>query len=190
VARKADYGGDFAEFKAAVQTCPMTLNADGTLHYTGLYGDAFTFVGDDRLPEINREPIDLAPPLTFRSPFMNEAWATGLITIRKDKDESFVFRNLKVATTNDVFAKTLRTRFIVAQQFAGLKVNHSPPTKLGNYDVFVSVGTRDGTPQIAPPLPGHDGQRRYPKLSAPLYGKSEGPFTPARDKRHPANFDL
>ena len=31
----------------------------------------------------------------------------------------------------------------------------------GTYDVFVSVGTIDGTPQIALPLDGDDGQRRY-----------------------------
>jgi len=28
-------------------------------------------------------------------------------------------------------------------------------------DVFVSVGRRDGTPEIALPLPHDDGQRRY-----------------------------
>jgi hypothetical protein len=38
---------------------------------------------------------------------------------------------------------------------------HAPPTKPGTYDVFVSVGKWDGTPQIALPLAGEDGQRRY-----------------------------
>jgi hypothetical protein len=28
--------------------------------------------------------------------------------------------------------------------------------------LFVSVGQRDGTPQLALPLPADDGQRRYP----------------------------
>jgi hypothetical protein len=37
----------------------------------------------------------------------------------------------------------------------------APTTKPGNYDLFISVGSRDGTPQIALPLDGHDGQRRY-----------------------------
>jgi len=36
-----------------------------------------------------------------------------------------------------------------------------PPIKAGTYDVFVSVGQRDGTPRIALPLPFPDGQRRY-----------------------------
>jgi hypothetical protein len=37
----------------------------------------------------------------------------------------------------------------------------APTTKPGAYDLFISVGTRDGTPKIALPLKGEDGQRRY-----------------------------
>jgi hypothetical protein len=37
----------------------------------------------------------------------------------------------------------------------------SPPIQPGVYDVYVSVGSRTGTPRIALPLPGDDGQRRY-----------------------------
>jgi hypothetical protein len=37
----------------------------------------------------------------------------------------------------------------------------APPTKPGTYDVFVSVGRREGTPEIELPLPEGDGQRRY-----------------------------
>jgi hypothetical protein len=33
--------------------------------------------------------------------------------------------------------------------------------KPGAYNVFLSVGTSTGTPRIALPLPGEDGQRRY-----------------------------
>ena len=39
-----------------------------------------------------------------------------------------------------------------------------PPASIfkpGAYDVFVSVGTRTGTPQLELPLKGSDGQRRY-----------------------------
>ena len=38
---------------------------------------------------------------------------------------------------------------------------HGPTTRTGTYDLFVSVGRRDGTPRIALPLGGGDGQRRY-----------------------------
>lgn len=37
----------------------------------------------------------------------------------------------------------------------------APVTKPGVYDVYVSVGSRDGTPALAMPIPGDDGQRRY-----------------------------
>ena len=51
----------------------------------------------------------------------------------------------------EAFSKTLE--FIV-----GL---FAPTTKPGTYDVFISVGSRDGTPTIALPLKDGDGQRRY-----------------------------
>ena len=41
-------------------------------------------------------------------------------------------------------------------------VGHVAPTTIaGIYDVYVSVGRRDGTPEIALPLSQDDGQRRY-----------------------------
>ena len=33
--------------------------------------------------------------------------------------------------------------------------------KPGKYSLFISAGTRTGTPKLALPLPGDDGQRRY-----------------------------
>lgn len=37
----------------------------------------------------------------------------------------------------------------------------APVVQPGNYDVYVSVGLRDGTPRLALPLSGDDGQKRY-----------------------------
>jgi len=37
----------------------------------------------------------------------------------------------------------------------------APVTRPGDYAVYVSVGRRDGTPRIALPLAGDDGQHRY-----------------------------
>ena len=37
----------------------------------------------------------------------------------------------------------------------------APVTRPGRYEVFVSVGRRDGTPVFELPLAGGDGQRRY-----------------------------
>lgn len=45
---------------------------------------------------------------------------------------------------------------------ARFRVGHvAPAARPGTYDVFVSVGQRDGTPAIALPLANDDGQRRY-----------------------------
>ena len=37
----------------------------------------------------------------------------------------------------------------------------APVTRPGTYDVYISVGRRDGTPTIALPLAGNDGGQRY-----------------------------
>ena len=50
---------------------------------------------------------------------------------------------------------------MVAYRHVGSLGTHSPPMKAGRYSLFVSVGTVDGTPQIALPMAGNDGQRRY-----------------------------
>ncbi len=47
----------------------------------------------------------------------------------------------------------------VMRQTAGF--TFPPGLKPAVYDVYVSVGARDGTPAIALPLPDVDGQRRY-----------------------------
>ena len=77
-------------------------------------------------------------------------------------DESFDVKNLGVvAATNDVAVTKLQSRFVVARRFADALGAHAPPVKPGAYDVFVSVGARNGTPRIVLPLAGHDGRRRY-----------------------------
>jgi hypothetical protein len=52
-----------------------------------------------------------------------------------------------------------------AEEVAVVRVQRRPvragARSPGDYDVFVSVGQRDGTPTIALPLPDDDGQRRY-----------------------------
>jgi hypothetical protein len=76
-------------------------------------------------------------------------------------DEHFDLKELKVMPPNQAPVEKLQSRFLVARQFVEPQGAHAPPTKAGTYDVFVSVGSRDGTPRIALPLAGHDGQRRY-----------------------------
>jgi len=65
-------------------------------------------------------------------------------------DESFDMRSLPIGPPDKAEARSQRATFT-------LPFNLNP----GTYDVYISVGTRTGTPCIALPLPDHDGQRRY-----------------------------
>ena len=68
-------------------------------------------------------------------------------------DESLDMRSLKVGPPGAA---------PVTMRVSGFTVGGiGPTTKPGTYDLFISVGMRDGTPQIALPLSGEDGQRRY-----------------------------
>lgn len=76
-------------------------------------------------------------------------------------DESFDIRNLKTASPDQAPVEKLQSRLVIAFRHADPRGTFAPPTKSGTYDVFVSVGQRDGTPLIALPLANGDGQRRY-----------------------------
>ena len=75
----------------------------------------------------------------------------GLVSVLSD--ESLNMLELKVGPQDQVPVTEHVSDFVV-----GLV---APVTKPGIYDVFVSVGSRDGTPHIALPLKDGDGQRRY-----------------------------
>ena len=75
--------------------------------------------------------------------------------------ENFDVRQLKPGAPGAAAAEASAARFVVALALVDPLGRHAPPTKPGVYDVFVSVGKADGTPQIALPLGGDDGQRRY-----------------------------
>ena len=72
-------------------------------------------------------------------------------------DENFDVKELGVSPPGTPTVKPLKSRFVVALRHG----KHVPPLPSGTYDVFVSVGQRDGTPILALPLPSGDGQRRY-----------------------------
>jgi hypothetical protein len=76
-------------------------------------------------------------------------------------DESFDVRSLKVGAADRAPVEQLHSRFTVAMRHRAPEGLHAPPMKPGLYTVFVSVGRIDGTPQIALPLAGDDGQHRY-----------------------------
>ncbi|MBN1347466.1 MAG: DUF4832 domain-containing protein [Phycisphaerae bacterium] len=80
------------------------------------------------------------------------------LTLKDDKggiagvfvDEGFDVRKLPVGAPGKAEAVEQKAEFMLPFNLAA-----------GRYDAYVSVGTRTGTPRIALPLPGDDGQRRY-----------------------------
>lgn len=78
-------------------------------------------------------------------------------------DESFDMRTLPVGPPGKALAVG-RQEKASSQADKPLISYTQPPDpifKPGAYDVFISVGTRTGTPKIALPLAGNDGHRRY-----------------------------
>ena len=75
----------------------------------------------------------------------------GLVAVLAD--EGFDVKRLPVGTPGGAAQITRASRFR-----AGFV---APTTRPGEVDVFVSVGLRDGTPQIALPMMDDDGERRY-----------------------------
>jgi hypothetical protein len=115
--------------------------------------------------------IHLSEPFTVTSTWANAGVAPcypgGFIafTIKDDKggivavfcDESFNVRDLKVGPPGEAPAKTVSSTFAVALKTYGF----APNTQPGTYDLYVSVGMRDGTPVIALPYEDDDGHRRF-----------------------------
>lgn len=83
----------------------------------------------------------------------------GIVSVNVDED--FDMKQLQPAEAGKAEAVPSRAQFVVGREFPDAYGPFAPATKPGDYDVFVSVGARDGTPAIALPLAGDDGQRRY-----------------------------
>ena len=77
--------------------------------------------------------------------------ANGIVSVLTD--EQMNLRDLVPSTADAPLLRTNECEFVVGQI--------APVTKPGQYKLLVSVGQRDGSPRIALPLPGDDGQRRY-----------------------------
>ena len=88
VARSLEFDDDFKLFKQAVlKLNPQLMN--GVLQYQGLHdsGKLTFYAESDRAPELNGKPIDLSPSYAFKSPFLNEDWASGIAHITKGQRE-------------------------------------------------------------------------------------------------------
>ncbi len=111
--------------------------------------------------------VVIGQPFAVRSVWANAGvapcYAGGFVTLTiKDDaggivsvlaDEQFNVRNLPVGAPDEIPTQTNECKFVIGQI--------APVTRPGDYTVFVSVGQRDGTPRIALPMAGDDGQRCY-----------------------------
>jgi hypothetical protein len=110
------------------------------------------------------ESVRLGERLAFSSTWRNAAVAPCLpggypaVTLKDSKggiagvfvDETFDVRSLPVDMPGKAESRRQESRFLLPFQL-----------RAGRYELFVSIGTRTGTPKIALPLAGDDGQRRY-----------------------------
>lgn len=76
-------------------------------------------------------------------------------------DENFDMKDLKVAAPGEAPAAQWDTQFIIAPAFSDPVNVFFRNVNPGKYDLYVSVGRRDGTPVIALPYGEEDGHRRY-----------------------------
>ncbi len=93
----------------------------------------------------------------------------GIVSV--NVDDSFDVRRLVVGSPGHEAVENIRSRFTVALRHHDPAGDHAPPTKAAKYTLFVSIGSRDGTPQIALPLPDEDGHRRYKMGQIQLLGR-------------------
>jgi hypothetical protein len=75
--------------------------------------------------------------------------------------DGFNMRDLKVAPPGEAPVTPTSGTFVVSRRLLDPAGQFVPAVSAGSYDVFVSVGRLDGTPTIALPLDGDDGQHRY-----------------------------
>ncbi len=86
VVQSSDYANNFTSFKNDVLNNSLTIYPGDKIIYEGLRSSGtFTFyTKSNQLPEVDGVPINLKPSYTFKSPFINEDWGSGLVTITKN----------------------------------------------------------------------------------------------------------
>jgi len=121
------------------------------------------------------ESVKLGEPFVFDTKWANAGVAPCYpggymaVTIKDDKggivsvhvDESFDMRELKTGPDNEAPVHELSSTFNIAPLFVDGPRSFSRAAQPGSYHLYISVGSRDGTPEIALPLEENDGQRRY-----------------------------
>ena len=76
-------------------------------------------------------------------------------------DDKLNMKTLEVSTPEAAPEKGITSKFIVASQFKDPCGTFQRNIQTGKMDLYVSVGTIDGTPTLELPLNECDGQKRY-----------------------------
>ncbi len=76
-------------------------------------------------------------------------------------DESLDVKELEVGPVDQIPSRVLTSRFSVAPKYDDPTSVAYRPFASGEYDLFISIGRRDGTPLYRLPYEGEDGKRRY-----------------------------
>ena len=76
-------------------------------------------------------------------------------------DEHFDFIKLQIGAPGKSPSKKLNSVFTIGSQFKDTAKTFARNVQTGNFEVFVSVGHRDGTPVFELPYSGNDGFKRY-----------------------------
>ena len=120
--------------------------------------------------------VKLGAPLELTTIWANAGVAPCLpggyptLTLKDDKggivsvhvDEAFNVRDLETAEPGKAPTKTSRFTLRIAEKYDDALRAFARNVAPGDYEAFISVGQRDGTPKIALPLPDDDGHHRYP----------------------------
>ncbi len=83
----------------------------------------------------------------------------GIVSVLTD--ESFNVRDLQVAKSQMAEIKQITSSFAIASAFSDPAKSFFRGVKPGKYDLFVSVGQKDGTPVLELPYNECDGHKRY-----------------------------
>ena len=83
----------------------------------------------------------------------------GIVSVLTDT--SFNVKNLPVSPPDKNAEQALSSTFVIAPAHQDRKGIFSRACLPGTYDLYVSVGERDGSPVYELPYPDHDGKKRY-----------------------------
>ena len=78
--------GDFAAFRRAIRANPLALRGDAVRYASRHYAAELRLPTDwSGPPEVNGRPLDYRPAKVFDSPFIDSAWNSGLVVLKKGR---------------------------------------------------------------------------------------------------------